>query len=212
MTPLTREDRKKIKRRTNETFGIFYRFSGSQQPSRDYRRIIKQFVGVDLPEINNHQALVALRYIVDRDDEDFMQILVDSMSQMPHKKPEAYVAMQQKHAVISRQQQKHNSPPMDDGQQRSEIINAYLHRKEVQRFSDKSFYRSREWKELRLLVLSANRVCKLCGNGPAQGAVLHVDHIKPRSLWPELSLEISNLQVLCADCNLAKSNTIVERY
>src|SRR5262249_39926358 len=30
------------------------------------------------------------------------------------------------------------------------------------------------------------------------------DHIKPRSKFPELELELGNLQVLCADCNLGK--------
>lgn len=35
---------------------------------------------------------------------------------------------------------------------------------------------------------------------------IHVDHIKPRSKFPELSLVQSNLQILCADCNLGKSN------
>jgi len=36
--------------------------------------------------------------------------------------------------------------------------------------------------------------------------VLHVDHIKPRSKYPELSLTFSNLQILCEDCNFGKSN------
>jgi 5-methylcytosine-specific restriction endonuclease McrA len=36
---------------------------------------------------------------------------------------------------------------------------------------------------------------------------LHVDHILPRSIYPEFALDIQNLQILCEDCNLAKSNT-----
>lgn len=35
---------------------------------------------------------------------------------------------------------------------------------------------------------------------------MHVDHIKPRSKYPELELEFTNLQILCADCNLGKRN------
>ena len=35
---------------------------------------------------------------------------------------------------------------------------------------------------------------------------MHVDHIKPRSTHPHLSLDESNLQVLCDDCNVGKSN------
>jgi hypothetical protein len=35
---------------------------------------------------------------------------------------------------------------------------------------------------------------------------MHVDHIKPRSKYPDLELSRQNLQVLCEDCNLGKSN------
>jgi len=35
---------------------------------------------------------------------------------------------------------------------------------------------------------------------------MHVDHIKPVSLYPELKYDPDNLQVLCRDCNLEKSN------
>lgn len=66
------------------------------------------------------------------------------------------------------------------------------------------FYSSRDWKELRYIVLANNpRKCMLCGH---RGKSLHVDHIKPRSLHPELALDIDNLQILCGDCNVGKSN------
>jgi 5-methylcytosine-specific restriction endonuclease McrA len=65
------------------------------------------------------------------------------------------------------------------------------------------FYDSREWKRLRYLVLrNSGGRCQCCGSlGP-----LHVDHIKPRSLYPKLELSFKNLQVLCPDCNRGKSN------
>lgn len=44
--------------------------------------------------------------------------------------------------------------------------------------------------------------CLVCGSIDR----LHVDHIKPKSKYPELAFEISNLQILCSDCNLGKSN------
>lgn len=70
------------------------------------------------------------------------------------------------------------------------------------------FYDSEAWRGLRYQVLRRDGgKCVLCGVTAADGATLHVDHIKPRSLFPELELEITNLQVLCADCNLGKSNT-----
>jgi len=43
-----------------------------------------------------------------------------------------------------------------------------------------------------------------CGQAANQGKKLHVDHIKPRHLFPDLELVKSNLQVLCEDCNLGK--------
>lgn len=94
----------------------------------------------------------------------------------------------------------------------AELQNDYVTRVQVSRFSSKSFYKSREWKELRLAVLSVCDRCVLCGAGKIHGAVLHVDHIKPRSLWPELSLDMNNMQVLCGPCNMAKSNVLSEKY
>lgn len=41
---------------------------------------------------------------------------------------------------------------------------------------------------------------------------IHVDHIKPRSKFPYLSLTFENLQVLCKDCNFDKSNLHEEDY
>lgn len=67
------------------------------------------------------------------------------------------------------------------------------------------FFDSREWQELRYAVLKHyGRKCMLCG---ATSGEMHVDHIKPRSKYPLLALEFSNLQVLCRPCNLGKSNT-----
>lgn len=72
---------------------------------------------------------------------------------------------------------------------------------------DVNFYESREWRELRYraLVLHGG-ACQCCGATAKDGVRLHVDHIKPRSLWPSLELQITNLQVLCESCNLGKSN------
>ena len=76
----------------------------------------------------------------------------------------------------------------------------------------KKFYTSQRWKNLRLQALAVSNKCKACGASPKQGAVLHVDHIMPRSIYPELALNLSNLQILCADCNLGKGNTITKKF
>lgn len=67
------------------------------------------------------------------------------------------------------------------------------------------FYESREWQELRYKVLIHwGRKCMCCGTTEGE---MHVDHIKPRSKYPELELDFNNLQVLCRACNMGKSNT-----
>lgn len=65
-----------------------------------------------------------------------------------------------------------------------------------------AFYRSSEWRRVRYLALTKSKVCMCCGNT----GVLHVDHKIPRSVRPDLALTLSNLQVLCEDCNLGKGN------
>jgi 5-methylcytosine-specific restriction endonuclease McrA len=67
------------------------------------------------------------------------------------------------------------------------------------------FYESKEWRQVRYAALKAcGARCLCCGSSAADGARLHVDHIKPRYTHTHLSLELSNLQVLCEDCNLGK--------
>ena len=77
--------------------------------------------------------------------------------------------------------------------------------KAAQRKNSRAFYDSDRWKELRYRVLKLNDGrCECCGRGKEQGVILHVDHIKPRSRYPHLEWNITNLQVLCEDCNLGK--------
>lgn len=69
------------------------------------------------------------------------------------------------------------------------------------------FYKSQEWLKLRFEILARDgRKCASCGITPNEGAVMNVDHIKPRRKYPHLSLEPDNLQVLCSDCNAGKGN------
>jgi hypothetical protein len=58
---------------------------------------------------------------------------------------------------------------------------------------------------MRYRILKADGFkCVACGNGPKEGAKLHIDHKVPFSLGG--LTELSNLRTLCADCNLSKSN------
>lgn len=65
------------------------------------------------------------------------------------------------------------------------------------------FYGLPAWRLLRLSVLKKyGPKCQRCGSTKK----IHVDHILPRSKFPELALFEGNLQILCKPCNEWKSN------
>jgi len=67
------------------------------------------------------------------------------------------------------------------------------------------FYVSRKWLVVRYKTLIKHgHMCQLCGSIEKP---MHVDHIKPRSLYPNLEVDENNLQVLCKLCNLGKGNS-----
>lgn len=69
------------------------------------------------------------------------------------------------------------------------------------------FLQSYEWKRVRMVVLKRDGAkCRCCGATPEMDAVMNVDHIKPRRIFPELALDPNNLQVLCGECNHGKGN------
>lgn len=69
------------------------------------------------------------------------------------------------------------------------------------------FLFSYEWRKLRMEALKKYGArCQCCGATPATGAVMNVDHIKPRKVFPELALTLTNLQILCHECNHGKGN------
>jgi hypothetical protein len=73
--------------------------------------------------------------------------------------------------------------------------------------SSKDFLSTYEWRKVRMLALKKYGArCQCCGATPASGAIMNVDHIKPRKLFPELALEVNNLQILCHECNHGKGN------
>lgn len=81
-----------------------------------------------------------------------------------------------------------------------------LHRKtmHVAKLRHDQFYHSPEWLELRYQALKLHGgKCQCCGRSPPE-VVLNADHVKPRIKFPGLQLAISNIQVLCRDCNVGK--------
>jgi 5-methylcytosine-specific restriction endonuclease McrA len=74
--------------------------------------------------------------------------------------------------------------------------------------STEKFYAHKEWKLFRIQILKKfGQKCMACGKTSKEKS-LHVDHIKPRSKFPDLSFDEDNMQVLCEDCNIGKSNNI----
>ena len=69
-----------------------------------------------------------------------------------------------------------------------------------------NFYSTWQWRKLRYKVIKHyGGTCMICG-ASGKGVVISVDHIKPRSLYPELELDFDNMQVACMPCNMGKSN------
>ncbi len=67
------------------------------------------------------------------------------------------------------------------------------------------FYSSSEWQALRAQVIREDgSVCSLCRRSIKPGEDLTVDHIRPRSRFPDLALSRANMQVLCRSCNSRK--------
>ncbi len=92
-----------------------------------------------------------------------------------------------------------------------DLLFASLKAYEVDVVKEEHFYFSEEWLRLRAQIIRRDGViCKMCGKSTLPGMDLVVDHIKPRSVFPELALDPSNLQILCLSCNSRKGNRRVE--
>ena len=71
----------------------------------------------------------------------------------------------------------------------------------------RKFLETYAWRKVRMeALLKYGPKCMCCGATPKTGAVMNVDHIKPRKTHPELALSLENLQILCNECNHGKGN------
>ena len=79
------------------------------------------------------------------------------------------------------------------------------------RIASDGFRFTPEWLELRGRAIARyGRVCLCCGREQSKGFPINIDHVKPRKLFPELALDIENLQPLCGPCNKSKGNSIID--
>lgn len=59
--------------------------------------------------------------------------------------------------------------------------------------------------DLRMKALTKYKSqCQCCGVSPKENAVMVVSRIQSEKLYPELAMELDNLQVLCSVCNAGK--------
>jgi len=63
------------------------------------------------------------------------------------------------------------------------------------------FYRSKEWRVLRIYKLSNNPLCEICSTKEIPVPAAEVHHLKEVRDVPELRLSLSNLQSLCKRCH-----------
>ena len=78
---------------------------------------------------------------------------------------------------------------------------------------ERLFYSSPEWRQIRTRVMKKyGKVCSECGLWIKNNLDVTVDHIQPRSKYPELALNIENLRVLCRSCNSQKGDRDSEIY
>ena len=68
------------------------------------------------------------------------------------------------------------------------------------------FYDSPAWIRLRVRKLLDDPWCAGCSLLGDMTPAEHVDHVKPLRAFPDLGLEESNLQSLCASCHIRKTH------
>jgi 5-methylcytosine-specific restriction endonuclease McrA len=72
----------------------------------------------------------------------------------------------------------------------------------------KTYYSKKEWDPVRKKVFERDGdTCYVCG-----GKATQVDHLLPKSKYPELALSLENLKPICWPCNREKNTTVKEEF
>lgn len=75
------------------------------------------------------------------------------------------------------------------------------------RVKSDGFLLTPEWRAVRAEAIKRyGLACGKCGAEQTARSRTNIDHIKPRKFFPELALDIDNLQPLCGKCNKRKGN------
>lgn len=105
----------------------------------------------------------------------------------------------------------HNNIDINNGDSRlSTLVNIYLNFENEYLNGYKDICNTPKWIKLRNQVFKKyGYKCMKCGYEDKSN---HIDHIKPKSKFPELKFDFDNLQVLCKLCNFEKSNRLIIDY
>ena len=103
---------------------------------------------------------------------------------------------------------KHTTAPEEEKKERNRYYDTYKRDKEAE-----AFYNSKPWQITRLKVKKRdNNLCVSCLRQHRLKRADVVDHIKPYEHFPELALDMENLQCLCHRCHQAKTAEDKKRY
>lgn len=84
----------------------------------------------------------------------------------------------------------------------------YVKKPKAAKKPKREYYTAKEWATTRTVVFARDgRICHMCGN-----VATHIDHLLPKSKYPELALNLDNLKPACKDCNFTKLDIVKEEY
>ena len=67
---------------------------------------------------------------------------------------------------------------------------------------ERGFYDKNAWKKARMMALQRDRhLCQGCLRRGRITVATTVHHVKPTASYPELALELGNMESLCRDCH-----------
>lgn len=140
--------------RINDSFGYNDKINPYISVENLVKYISRMSGGGHLKNLTSTQANVLFQVAMSRNPVH----LSDAQAICPPKNQINYINNTLKMAVLAKAVMKKNSPPMTADRLVAELQNEFVHKRFLSRFRNKDFYKTRQWKELRLVVLSAYRV------------------------------------------------------
>ena len=78
--------------------------------------------------------------------------------------------------------------------------------------SNDTFYKSKQWRDVRLKVLTTQPLCRYCERAEVLTEATVVDHIIRRSHYQGSPYDMNNLQPLCVECHNRKTQREQQYY